>query len=120
MSIILDYQLREYIPHNVVEFPITYFHDELADLPNWVGPLHWHPEFEIATAEGKVLDYQVGEHHVILEAGDSICQRKYDSRNKPVLRRCTRSNAQYCIFWYVGNYRNKYYLSKIYTSYCSM
>ncbi len=27
MSIILDYQLREYIPHNVVEFPITYFHD---------------------------------------------------------------------------------------------
>ena len=72
MSIILDYQLREYIPHNVVEFPITYFHDELADLPNWVGPLHWHPEFEIATAEGKVLDYQVGEHHVILEAGDSI------------------------------------------------
>lgn len=72
MPIILDHQLREYIPYNVVEFPITYFHDELADLPDWAGPLHWHPDFEIATAECKVLDYQVGEQHILLEAGDSI------------------------------------------------
>ena len=72
MSITLDHQLREHIPHNAIEFPITYFHDELVTLPDWAGPLHWHPEFEIATAKFGVLDYQVGEHHIILEAGDSI------------------------------------------------
>ncbi len=72
MPIILDHQLREYIPHNVTEFPITYFHDELVTLPDWAGPLHWHPDFEIATAECGVLDYQVGGQHIILEAGDSI------------------------------------------------
>ncbi len=72
MPIILDHQLKEYMPHNAVGFPITYFHDELAILPNWTGPLHWHPDFELATAECATLDYQVGEHHIILEAGDSI------------------------------------------------
>ncbi len=72
MPIILDHQLKEYMPHNAVGFPITYFHDELATLPNWAGPLHWHPDFELATAEYATLDYQVGEHHIILEAGDSI------------------------------------------------
>ncbi len=55
-----------------MEFPITYFHDELVTLPDWAGPLHWHPDFEIATAEYGVLDYQVGGQHIILEAGDSI------------------------------------------------
>lgn len=72
MPIILDHQLREYIPHNAVQFPITYFHDELVTMPDWAGPLHWHPDFEIATAERTALDYQVGEQHIILEAGDSI------------------------------------------------
>ena len=72
MPIILDHQLREHIPHNAIEFPISYFHDELITLPDWAGPLHWHPEFEIATAECGVLDYQVGEQHIVLEAGDSI------------------------------------------------
>ncbi len=72
MAIILDHQLREQMPHNTTEFPITYFHDELAALPDCAGPLHWHPDFEIATALRGVLDYQVGEHHIILEAGDSI------------------------------------------------
>ncbi len=72
MAIILDHQLREYIPHDISKFPITYFHDELATLPNWAGPLHWHPDFEIATAEYGVLDYQVGGEHIILEEGDSI------------------------------------------------
>lgn len=72
MPIILDHQLREYIPHNAVEFPISYFHDELVAMPDWAGPLHWHPDFEIATAEHSALDYQVGEQHIILEAGDSI------------------------------------------------
>ena len=72
MSITLDHQLREHIPHNAMEFPITYFYDELVTLPDWAGPLHWHPDFEIATAEFGVLDYKVGEQHIILEAGDSI------------------------------------------------
>ena len=72
MSIVLDHQLREYIPHDAAEFPITYFHDELISLPDWMGPLHWHPDFEIATAECGVLDYQVGGQHITLEAGDSI------------------------------------------------
>ena len=72
MPKILDHQLREYIPHNATEFPITYFHDELITQPDWAGPLHWHPDFEIATAECGVLDYQVGRQHIILEAGDSI------------------------------------------------
>ena len=72
MPIILDHQLREYIPHNSIGFPITYFHDELGTLPDWAGPLHWHPDFEIATAECGVLDYQVGGQHIILKAGDSI------------------------------------------------
>ncbi len=72
MPIILGHQLREYIPHNATEFPITYFHDELVTLPDWAGPLHWHPDFEIATAECGVLDYQVGGQSIILRAGDSI------------------------------------------------
>ena len=72
MPIILDHQLREHIPHSTTSFPITYFHDELCDLPDWAGPLHWHPDFEIATAKAGVLDYQVGQQHIILEAGDSI------------------------------------------------
>ncbi len=72
MAILLDHQLREYIPHNAIKFPITYFHDELVALLDWAGPLHWHPDFEIATAEYGVLDYQVGGQHIILEAGDSI------------------------------------------------
>ena len=72
MPILLDHQLREYVPHNSIEFPITYFYDELVTLSKWAGPLHWHPDFEIATAECGVLDYQVGSQHIILEAGDSI------------------------------------------------
>lgn len=72
MPVKLDRQLKEYIPLNDVKFPIAYFHDELVGMPDWTGPLHWHPDFEIATAEHTALDYQVGDRHVILEAGDSI------------------------------------------------
>ncbi len=72
MPIILDHQLREQKSHDGIVFPISYFHDELATLPNWAGPLHWHPDFEIATAVSGVLVFQVGRQHIILEAGDSI------------------------------------------------
>ena len=34
MAILLDRQLREYVPHNFIEFPITYFYDELVALPD--------------------------------------------------------------------------------------
>ncbi len=72
MAIILDHQLREQIEHKANGFPVTYYHDELAELPDWAGPVHWHPDFEIATAVSNVLEYQVGRQHVTLEAGDSI------------------------------------------------
>ncbi len=72
MPITIDHQLREQITHDASVFPITYFHDELATLPDWAGPLHWHPEFEIATAKSGILDFQVGQKHLTLEAGDSI------------------------------------------------
>lgn len=72
MPIILDHQLREQIPHKATEFPVTYYHDELVELPDWAGPFHWHPDFELATAASNVLDYQVGQQHITLEAGDSI------------------------------------------------
>ena len=51
MSIILDHQLREQLHHISPEFLITYFHDEIIDLPAREGPVHWHPEFEIVTAQ---------------------------------------------------------------------
>lgn len=72
MPIILDHQLREQISHDTIFFPITFFCDELASLPNHAGSLHWHPDFEIATAVSGVLDFQVGQQHIILDAGDSI------------------------------------------------
>lgn len=72
MPIMLNHQLREQITHDARVFPITFFQNELATLPNYAGPLHWHPDFEIATAVSGVLDFQVGRQHVILEAGDSI------------------------------------------------
>lgn len=72
MTITLDHQLREKMSHDASLFPISYFQDELALLPNRAGPLHWHPEFEIASAACGVLDYQVGQEHIILEPGDSI------------------------------------------------
>lgn len=72
MPIILDHQLQEQIPHDNTAFPVTFYCDELAVLPNRTGPLHWHPYFEIATAKSGDLDYQVGQDHIILEPGDSI------------------------------------------------
>lgn len=72
MAIDINHQLREQMSHDATNFPISFFHDELVSLPNEEGPLHWHPEFEIATAESSTLDFQVGQEHILLEAGDSI------------------------------------------------
>ena len=72
MAILLDHQLQEQIPHDILSFPVAFYCDELAALPDRAGPMHWHPYFEIATAQSGVLDYQVGQIHTILEPGDSI------------------------------------------------
>ena len=64
--------MQEQIPHDISAFPIAFYCDELAALPDRAGPIHWHPYFEIATAQSGVLDYQVGQIHTILEPGDSI------------------------------------------------
>lgn len=72
MPVIVDRRMREQITHEQPLFPITCFENELSELPNWEGPLHWHPEFEIARATVGVLDYQVGREHIRLEPGDSI------------------------------------------------
>lgn len=72
MSILLDHQLREQLQHDLSAFPIAFYCDELAGLPHRAGPMHWHPCFEIATAQSSVLDCQVGQAHIHLEPGDSI------------------------------------------------
>ena len=50
-----DPQLCEGTSHDKSSFPISYFQDELALLPNQTGPLHWHPECEIHYAEKVTL-----------------------------------------------------------------
>ena len=72
MPVIIDNLLKEQNPYDPAIYPISFYQDELATLPQWSGPLHWHPGFEIATAETGTLDYQVGEKHIILHAGESI------------------------------------------------
>ncbi len=77
MPIIPDHQLRERIPHNGAVFPITFFRDELMALRDYTGPLHWHPDFEIATAELAPLDFQIGLQHITLQPGESIFVNGY-------------------------------------------
>lgn len=72
MPVILDQHMREQIAREETLFPLSFFENELAELPNREGPLHWHPDFEIARAESGTLDYQVGQKHLLLEAGDSL------------------------------------------------
>ena len=72
MSIVVDQQMREQITHEAAVFPIAFFENELCELPGWAGPLHWHPDFEIARAEAGTLEYQVGQRHILLQTGDSI------------------------------------------------
>lgn len=72
MPVTLDLNMREQITHEGTLFPISFFENELSELPNREGPLHWHPDFEIARAETGSLDYQVGKTHILLKAGDSL------------------------------------------------
>lgn len=72
MPVVVDQYMREQISREGDLFPISFFENELGELPNREGPLHWHPEFEIAKAETGVLEYQVGQTHIVLKAGDSL------------------------------------------------
>lgn len=72
MPVIVDQHMRERITHEGSLFPISFFENELSELPNREGPLHWHPDFEIARAEIGDLEYQVGGKHILLKAGDSL------------------------------------------------
>lgn len=72
MPIELNYQLREQMTYADPSFPILFFHDELASLPDQAGPLHWHPDFEIAMSITGILDYQIGNEHIHLHPGESI------------------------------------------------
>lgn len=72
MAILLNHQLREQLPPDILNFPISFYCNELADLPDRTGPVHWHPYFEIATAQCGILDFQVGQTHLFLEPQDSI------------------------------------------------
>lgn len=68
----VDAQLRESRGYDPTKFPIAFYRNELAERPNRTGPLHWHPDFEILTAETSTIDYQVGQQHILLGAGDTI------------------------------------------------
>jgi AraC-like DNA-binding protein len=72
MPVIIDDQLKEQNPYDPAVYPIFFYQNELETLAQWSGPFHWHPGFEIATAEKGVLDYQVGDKHLILNAGDTV------------------------------------------------
>ncbi len=72
MPILLDHQLLEKDTRKNSDFPVAYYQNELEALPNWEGPFHWHPDFEIATALNNSLEYQIDQQQIILNAGDSI------------------------------------------------
>lgn len=72
MSIILDCHLREQIPRDPSAFPISFFCNELVSLPHFAGPVHWHPDFEIATALHHALEFQIDLQRIILQPGESI------------------------------------------------
>lgn len=72
MPVVVDRHLREQIPHEAAAFPVSFFEGKLADLPGRAGPLHWHPDFELAQARCAPLEYRVGQHRIRLEAGDCL------------------------------------------------
>lgn len=72
MPLRLDHQLRERMEHDAAAFPLSYFDDELADLPHRAVPLHWHPEFEFVTVVRETLAFQIGLEQLALQGGESI------------------------------------------------
>lgn len=70
--ICIDEQLRERIDRGSEGFCISFYENEISELMDWSFPLHWHPEFELITADRETIDIQVGLEHVLLCPGDSI------------------------------------------------
>ena len=68
----IDHQLRERMAHDTAGFPISFFEHEFVALPFRFIPLHWHPEFEFITVSSEVLEIQIGQSLLWLEAGDSL------------------------------------------------
>lgn len=72
MPLQLDHQLREQMEHGAALFPISYFDNELADLPDCTVPLHWHPEFEFVSVQRAEVEVQIGMERMTLRAGESL------------------------------------------------
>ncbi len=72
MSMPFNHQLRERMAHDTEAFPISFFEDEFAALPSRSIPPHWHPEFELITADSNVLEIQLGQETLRLAGGDSL------------------------------------------------
>jgi len=72
MPLMLDHQLRERMEHDASAFPISYYENELAALPNRAVPPHWHPELEFVTAVREPLDFRIGLEQFRLFEGESI------------------------------------------------
>lgn len=72
MPLMLDHQLRERMEHDASAFPISYYENELAALPNRAVPPHWHPELEFVTAVREPLDFRIGLEQIRLLPGESI------------------------------------------------
>ena len=72
MPMPFDHQLRERMAHDAEAFPISFFVDEFTVLPSRSIPLHWHPEFELVTADSEALEVQVGQETLRLQDGESL------------------------------------------------
>lgn len=68
----IDEQLRERIDRGSEGFCISFYENEISELMDWSFPLHWHPEFELVTADSETIDVQIGLDHVLIYPGDSI------------------------------------------------
>ena len=68
----IDEQLREIVDRGSDGFCISFYENEISELMDWSFPLHWHPEFEIVSADRETIDVQLGLEHVLLYPGDSI------------------------------------------------
>ena len=76
--------------------------------------MHWHPYFEIATAQSGVLEYQVGQTYTILEPGEASSSTKIYSMDSTGFRRGAGSLAIIVFFWHSDCPGEQHYLSEIY------
>ena len=63
---------KENRTRGTADCPLSYYHQTEHRIGQLMAGVHWHPEFEIATAQSSILDFQIGQEHVTLNKGDSI------------------------------------------------